>query len=145
MAYNQVFVNNFGSASLADGYQAFQLGGKQGEGLVSEVHGKWYTGGYRGNVYVGSTPGAGITVPGLLATAAKFVLYNPLTSGKNLELINFSHFNVFMIGSFVAFGVPASEAVIAVLAYRAISFWLPTLPGIAGYLALRRTVHRWER
>jgi len=31
-----------------------------------------------------------------------------------------------------------------VLAYRAISFWLPTLPGIAGYLALRRTVHRWE-
>jgi uncharacterized membrane protein YbhN (UPF0104 family) len=27
-----------------------------------------------------------------------------------------------------------------VLAYRAISFWLPTLPGIAGYLALRSTV-----
>ncbi len=49
-----------------------------------------------------------------------------------------------MIGSFVAFGIPASQAVIAVLAYRAISFWLPTLPGIAGYLALRRTVHRWE-
>jgi uncharacterized membrane protein YbhN (UPF0104 family) len=50
-----------------------------------------------------------------------------------------------MIGSFVAFGIPASQAVIAVLAYRAISFWLPTLPGIAGYIALRRTVHRWER
>jgi len=49
-----------------------------------------------------------------------------------------------MIGSFVAFGIPASQAVIAVLAYRAISFWLPTLPGIAGYIALRRTVHRWE-
>ena len=31
------------------------------------------------------------------------------------------------------------------LAYRAISFWLPTLPGIAGYIALRRTVRRWER
>lgn len=40
-----------------------------------------------------------------------------------------------MIGAFVAFGVPAGSAVIAVLAYRAISFWLPTLPGIAGYLA----------
>ncbi|MGD0198823.1 MAG: lysylphosphatidylglycerol synthase transmembrane domain-containing protein [Solirubrobacteraceae bacterium] len=50
-----------------------------------------------------------------------------------------------MIGSFVAFGVPATQAVVGVLAYRAISFWLPTLPGIAGYVALRRTVHRWER
>jgi uncharacterized protein (TIRG00374 family) len=49
-----------------------------------------------------------------------------------------------MIGAFVAFGIPAKSAVIAVLAYRAISFWLPTLPGIAGYLALRSTVHRWQ-
>lgn len=49
-----------------------------------------------------------------------------------------------MIGAFVAFGVPASTALISVLAYRAISFWLPTLPGIAGYLALRSTVRRWK-
>jgi uncharacterized protein (TIRG00374 family) len=50
-----------------------------------------------------------------------------------------------MIGVFIAFGINSGQAVIAVLAYRAISFWLPTLPGIAGYIALRRTVHRWER
>jgi uncharacterized protein (TIRG00374 family) len=49
-----------------------------------------------------------------------------------------------MIAAFVAFGVPARSAVVAVLAYRAISFWLPTLPGIAGYLALRSTVRRWR-
>jgi putative heme transporter len=49
-----------------------------------------------------------------------------------------------MIGAFVAFGLPASSAVIAVLAYRAISFWLPTLPGIAGYFALRSTVRGWR-
>jgi uncharacterized protein (TIRG00374 family) len=49
-----------------------------------------------------------------------------------------------MIGAFVAFGVPGGSAVIAVLAYRAISFWLPTLPGIAGYVALRKRVHRWQ-
>jgi uncharacterized protein (TIRG00374 family) len=49
-----------------------------------------------------------------------------------------------MIGAFVAFGTPASSAVIAVLAYRAISFWLPTLPGIAGYIALRSTVRTWR-
>jgi uncharacterized protein (TIRG00374 family) len=49
-----------------------------------------------------------------------------------------------MIGAFVAFGVPGSQALIAVLAYRAISFWLPTLPGVAGYLSLRSTVRGWQ-
>jgi uncharacterized membrane protein YbhN (UPF0104 family) len=49
-----------------------------------------------------------------------------------------------MIGAFVAFGLPAGRAVVAVLAYRAISFWLPTLPGIVGYLKLRKTVKRWQ-
>lgn len=49
-----------------------------------------------------------------------------------------------MIGAFAAFGIPASQALVGVLAYRAISFWLPTLPGIAGYIALRRDVHDWE-
>lgn len=49
-----------------------------------------------------------------------------------------------MIAAFAAFGVSADRAVIAVLAYRAISFWLPTLPGIAGYFSLRSTVHRWR-
>jgi uncharacterized protein (TIRG00374 family) len=49
-----------------------------------------------------------------------------------------------MIGAFAAFGVPGSRALVAVLAYRAISFWLPTLPGIAGYLLLRSTVRVWE-
>jgi uncharacterized protein (TIRG00374 family) len=49
-----------------------------------------------------------------------------------------------MIGAYVAFGIPARSAVIAVLAYRAISFWLPTLPGILGYLALRSTVRGWR-
>jgi uncharacterized membrane protein YbhN (UPF0104 family) len=50
-----------------------------------------------------------------------------------------------MIGAFAAFGVPASRALVAVLAYRAISFWLPTLPGIAGYVALRSKVRGWRR
>lgn len=49
-----------------------------------------------------------------------------------------------MIGAFAAFGVPADRAVIAVLAYRAISFWLPTLPGIFGYVTLRSTVRGWR-
>jgi uncharacterized protein (TIRG00374 family) len=49
-----------------------------------------------------------------------------------------------MIGALAAFGVPADQALVGVLAYRAISFWLPTLPGIAGYIALRSTVRGWR-
>jgi uncharacterized protein (TIRG00374 family) len=49
-----------------------------------------------------------------------------------------------MIGAFAAFGVPGGRAVVGVLAYRAISFWLPTIPGIIGYLRLRVTVRGWQ-
>jgi uncharacterized membrane protein YbhN (UPF0104 family) len=49
-----------------------------------------------------------------------------------------------MIGSFAAFGVDFNLAVLAVLSYRAISFWLPTLPGAIAYFQLRRTVARWR-
>jgi uncharacterized protein (TIRG00374 family) len=49
-----------------------------------------------------------------------------------------------MIGAFLAFGTPKGAAIVAVLAYRGIAFWLPTIPGAIAYLQLRRTVHRWE-
>jgi uncharacterized membrane protein YbhN (UPF0104 family) len=49
-----------------------------------------------------------------------------------------------MIGVFAAFGVDLSLAVLAVLAYRLISFWLPTVPGAIAYFQLLRTVNRWS-
>jgi uncharacterized protein (TIRG00374 family) len=49
-----------------------------------------------------------------------------------------------MIGAFAAFGVDTEVAIVAVLAYRAFAFWLPTLPGAVAYLQLRRTVQRWQ-
>jgi hypothetical protein len=49
-----------------------------------------------------------------------------------------------MIGALIAFGAPGSLAVLGVLLYRLISFWLPTLPGAIAYLRLRRTVARWR-
>ena len=49
-----------------------------------------------------------------------------------------------MIGAFTAFGVDVELSVVAVLAYRAFAFWLPTLPGAVAYLQLRRTVQRWR-
>jgi uncharacterized membrane protein YbhN (UPF0104 family) len=50
-----------------------------------------------------------------------------------------------MIGAFLAFGTPGSLAVLGVLSYRAISFWLPTLPGALSYVRLRRTVAGWRQ
>jgi uncharacterized protein (TIRG00374 family) len=50
-----------------------------------------------------------------------------------------------MIGAFTAFGVNVELSVVAVLAYRAFAFWLPTLPGAVAYFQLRRTVQRWRR
>lgn len=48
------------------------------------------------------------------------------------------------IGALIAFGAPGSLAILGVLAYRLISFWLPTLPGGFAYLRLRATVSKWR-
>jgi uncharacterized protein (TIRG00374 family) len=49
-----------------------------------------------------------------------------------------------MIASFVAFGVDGGLAVVAVLVYRAFTFWLPMIPGVIAYFQLRKTVERWS-
>ena len=49
-----------------------------------------------------------------------------------------------MIASLAAFGVDAGQAVVAVLLYRALTFWLPLLPGVVAYFQLRKTVERWR-
>jgi uncharacterized protein (TIRG00374 family) len=49
-----------------------------------------------------------------------------------------------MIGTFVAFGVAGNLAVVAVLVFRAFTFWLPLLPGVIAYFRLRRTVDGWK-
>ena len=76
MAFNQVLVNPPAQTSQAAGTQVYQLGGKQGEGIVSELHGKWFTQNYNSNVFHAAA--TGLTVP---------VIANNLVS-KNLELIS---------------------------------------------------------
>jgi hypothetical protein len=49
-----------------------------------------------------------------------------------------------MIGAFLALGTPSSLAILAVLSYRLISFWLPTVPRAAAYIQRRRTVGHWK-
>jgi uncharacterized protein (TIRG00374 family) len=48
-----------------------------------------------------------------------------------------------MIGALVAFDVDGGLAVVAVLVYRAFTFWLPLIPGVVAYFQLRGTVERW--
>jgi uncharacterized protein (TIRG00374 family) len=48
------------------------------------------------------------------------------------------------IGVFLAFGTHATLAILAVLSYRLISFWLPTVPGTVAYFQLRHTVGVWS-
>jgi uncharacterized protein (TIRG00374 family) len=50
-----------------------------------------------------------------------------------------------MIGAFAAFGVDAGLAVVAVLVYRAFTFWLPMLPGVIAFFRLRARVEEWRR
>src|SRR4051812_36484873 len=49
-----------------------------------------------------------------------------------------------MIGALVALGAVAPVAIAAVVVYRLISCWIPTLPGLAAYAQLRRRMTAWE-
>jgi uncharacterized membrane protein YbhN (UPF0104 family) len=49
-----------------------------------------------------------------------------------------------MIGALAALGAAAPVAIAAVVVYRLISCWIPTLPGLAAYVQLRRRMSDWE-
>jgi hypothetical protein len=94
MSLNQGAVINPASTNLPDGSNPPGGMGRQGEQLASELHGKYYTAAYRGNVFTTSVPAAGsLTLPTTLATlASKFCLLNPSGSAKNFELIRLDYF-----------------------------------------------------
>ena len=50
-----------------------------------------------------------------------------------------------MVGAYSGFGVNFELALVAVLVFRAFTFWLPLLPGVIAYFRLRRTVDGWKR
>jgi uncharacterized membrane protein YbhN (UPF0104 family) len=49
-----------------------------------------------------------------------------------------------MIGAFAAFGVDTGHAVVAVLVFRALTFWLPLVPGVIAFFRLRARVEQWR-
>lgn len=48
-----------------------------------------------------------------------------------------------LIGAFLLFDIPVDTVFPAVLTFRLVGFWLPIIPGLGCYFALRRQVNRW--
>jgi hypothetical protein len=76
------------NTSAPDGSNQPILQGKSGEFIDSNLHGKYYTSAYRGKVYVATTLIAGVTLPVNTTTAPTYTVFNPASSGVNLELIS---------------------------------------------------------
>lgn len=83
-------VNPLSTVSSGAGSNPPVAQGKQNDLFVSQAHGRLYTQAVNGNVFIGSTLVAGTIIPISTATAATFVLYNPLGSGVNLELVSYT-------------------------------------------------------
>lgn len=75
---------------LADGSENMAIAGRNGELLVSDVHGKYFTSASRGNLFLASTVIAGVALPVNAANLVNtFAISNPLGSGKLVELVRF--------------------------------------------------------
>ena len=90
MPITQIRVGAPSNVSATDGNAYDQLGGKSTEGVVTELHGKYYTQNYRGNCFMVSTVGAGLAIPISSTVTPVVMLWNPLGSGKNLVPMRFT-------------------------------------------------------
>ena len=73
------------NVSAPDGSNLPALQGKQGEQIVNELHGKYYTQAYRGNTFFAATAVGGLAFSIYSNTTfVGMVLFNPAGSGKNV-------------------------------------------------------------
>jgi uncharacterized protein (TIRG00374 family) len=78
----------------------------------------------------------GVVVQGFFVGMAANVIPSPAAGAGPVD--------AGMIAAFLLFDIPKESVFPAVLTYRLIAFWLPTIPGIIAYFALRRTVGKWD-
>ncbi len=69
-------------AATPDGATASVNLGRANEAIVTELHGKYFTQCYRGNVYLASTTTAGVVIPIASTLTPTYSLWNPAGSGK---------------------------------------------------------------
>jgi uncharacterized protein (TIRG00374 family) len=72
-------------------------------------------------------------------SAANIASAIPITPG-GLGVIE-----VTLVAITVGFGAPRATAVIAVLGYRVVNYWLPLLPGALAYLRLRLSLNAEDK
>lgn len=89
MPINQVRVGAPSNTSGTDNVTYDQLGGKQGEAMVAQLHDKHYTSAYRGNVFIATTTPLGLAIPIYTSTTPTVMLWNPSGNTKNAVLIRF--------------------------------------------------------
>lgn len=87
MALNDLIVGSPSLTSHGDNARVPPLAGKQGDLLVSEVHGKYYTQNRAGNLYYASNAAAGAAFSIFSnATFVGLALWNPQGSGYNMSI-----------------------------------------------------------
>jgi hypothetical protein len=76
-----------GPQTAGDGAYLSQRSGKQGDTIVSELHGRYYEQAYRGNIFQVGSQAVATTTVGLATTYTGLVLSNPVGSPVNLALL----------------------------------------------------------
>ena len=87
MALNQLVT---GPQNQSDSTTISARSGKQGDQIVTELHGRYYEQTYRGKVFTAATQALVTTTVGLATTYTGLVLSNPITSVVNLEILKAS-------------------------------------------------------
>lgn len=72
-----------GPQNASDSTQIKARGGRQGEQLISELHGRYYEQTFRGNMFSASIQAVATSTAGLALTYTGLVISNPVTSTVN--------------------------------------------------------------
>lgn len=93
-----------GPLNVTDGANIIARGGKQGDTIVSELHGRYYETTYRGAMFSGAVVGA-TTSAGLATTATGLILSNPLGSGVNVVVNKVGYSFIVAFAAAAAIGI----------------------------------------
>jgi hypothetical protein len=72
------------------GANPYVQGGRDGEVIAADFHGRYYTANYNSRLWTSSTAVAGVAPGTALGTTVPIALWNPTGSKVNLEIIKFS-------------------------------------------------------
>lgn len=76
-----------GEQSNGDGNNVTIRAGRQGDAIVSHLHGRYYEQALRGRLFYAQTALTGVAPGTALGTTGAFSLYNPIASGRNLVIL----------------------------------------------------------